>query len=62
LANGKSWRDVTRKEGNEQLNSVNFTGGSAVPGGRECCFIRLVNVGNDRLVISAWKIFGSLIE
>jgi hypothetical protein len=38
-----------------------------VAGGGECRFIRLVNVGknhfgDDQLNISAWEIFGSLIE
>jgi hypothetical protein len=36
-------------------------------GGRECRLIQLVDIarnhiGNDRLVISAWEIFGTSIE
>jgi hypothetical protein len=54
---------VTREEDNRDR----FTGTFAVAGGGECRFIRLVNIGrnhagNDRLKISAWEIFGSLIE
>jgi hypothetical protein len=46
---------------------VGLRGGSRVTGGRECRFIRLVNIGRnhdgeDCLCISAWEIFGSLIE
>jgi hypothetical protein len=66
-ADGKSWRQVDRQEDNEQLNGFLFTGTFAVAGGGECRFIRLVNIGrthhgNDRLNISAWEIFGSLVE
>jgi hypothetical protein len=65
--NGKSWREVDRQEPNDQLNSPKFTGTFAVAGGGECRFIRLVNIGRnhggyDGLVISAWDIFGSVIE
>jgi hypothetical protein len=64
---GKSWREVARKENNEQFNGQGFTGTFAVPGGAECRFIRLVNIGRnhagrDTLCISAWEIFGTLIE
>jgi hypothetical protein len=64
---GESWREVDHKENSEQLNGANFRGTFAVAGGGECRFIRLVNVGknhfaNDCLFISAWEIFGSLIE
>jgi hypothetical protein len=39
----------------------------AVQGGGECHFIRLVNIGrnhwgSDDICISAWEIFGNLIE
>jgi hypothetical protein len=65
-ADGKSWREVARED-NKQLNSPYYTGTFAVAGGGECRFIRLVNIGrnhaeNDMLLISAWEIFGSLIE
>jgi hypothetical protein len=44
-----------------------LSGTFTVAGGGECRFIRLVNIGRnhfgtDVLCISAWKIFGSLIE
>jgi hypothetical protein len=67
LADGESWWEVAREEGNKQLNGRWFIGTFAVAGGEECRFIRLVNIGrnhrgNDMLMISAWEIFGSLVE
>jgi hypothetical protein len=64
---GESWRETARKENTEQLNGQWSTGTFALAGGGECRFIRLVNISrnhmeNDRLFISAWEIFGSLIE
>jgi hypothetical protein len=64
---GESWREVSREEGNEQLNGEHFTGIFAVAGGEECRFIRLVNIGRnhrgyDGLLITAWEIFGGLLE
>jgi hypothetical protein len=64
---GRRWQELDRQEDNEQLNGTWFTGTFAVAGGGECRFIRLVNIGrnhfgNDCLRISAWEIFGSLIE
>jgi hypothetical protein len=64
---GKNWREVVREEDNNQLNGSRSTGTFAVVLDRGCRFIRLVqigrnHVGNDRLFISAWEIFGSLIE
>jgi hypothetical protein len=67
LADGKSWREVAHEEGNTQLNGNYRTGTFAIAGGGECRFIRLVNIGrnhvdDDCLNITAWEIFGSLIE
>jgi hypothetical protein len=64
---GKSWREVAREEGNRQLNGRWFTATFPVAGDGECRFIRLVNIGRnhegtDTLQISAWEIFGVLIE
>jgi hypothetical protein len=64
---GQNWREVDHHENNKQLNGHNLTATFAVADGRECRFIRLVNVGgnhknNDALMISAWEIFGTLIE
>jgi hypothetical protein len=66
-ADGEIWREVAREEDNEQLNGCGFTGTFAMAVGGECRFIRLVNIGrnhygNDSLRITAWEIFGSLIE
>jgi hypothetical protein len=64
---GKNWREVAHEEDNDQLNGYRLTATFPVAGGGECRFIRLVNIGrnhlrNDRLCISAWEIFGNLIE
>jgi hypothetical protein len=64
---GENWREVAREENNTQLNGKFFTATFAVADGGECRFIRLVNMGrnhygDDHLVISAWEIFGNLIE
>jgi hypothetical protein len=64
---GKSWREVAREEDNKQLNGKWFIGTFPVAGGGGCRFIRLVQIGRnhcgtDALKISAWEIFGSLIE
>jgi hypothetical protein len=66
-ADGENWREVACEENNWQLNGKHFTGTFPVVGGGECRFIRLVNIGrnhrgSDCLWISAWEIFGSLIE
>jgi hypothetical protein len=64
---GEEWREVAREEGNKQLNDKWFTATVAVAGDGKCRFIRLVNIdrnqsGTDALLISAWELFGSLIE
>jgi hypothetical protein len=66
-ADGENWREVAHEEDNSHLNGIYFTGTFAVADGGECRFIRLVNIGrnffgSDSLYISAWEIFGSLIE
>jgi hypothetical protein len=64
---GENWQVVAREEDNKQLNGFRFTGTFPVAGGGECRFIRLVNIGRnhyryDCIFITAWEIFGSLIE
>jgi hypothetical protein len=66
-ADGESWREVAREEGNKKDNGHWFTGTFVAAGGGECRFIRLVNIGrnhygDDSICISAWEIFGSLVE
>jgi predicted nucleic acid-binding Zn-ribbon protein len=66
-ADGRSWRMVALEEDNKQLDGSGFTGTFAVAGGEECRFVRLVNIGRnhdggDCLYITAWEIFGSLVE
>jgi hypothetical protein len=66
-ADGEIWREVAREENNKQLNGSYFAGTFAVGDDRERRFIRLVNIGrnhigSDHLQISAWEIFGTLID
>jgi hypothetical protein len=65
-ADGKSWREVDREE-NNKLNGSWFTATFPVARGEESRFIRLVHIGknpfgDDGIFISAWEIFGSLVE
>jgi hypothetical protein len=67
LTDGKNWQEVACEEDNNHFNGNRFTGTFAVSGGEECRFIRLVNIGRNhfgsgQVVISAWEIFGNLIE
>jgi hypothetical protein len=64
---GENWREVAREENNEQLNGNRLTGTFAAADGRECRFIRLVQIGrnhcgNGILAMTAWEIFGGLVE
>jgi hypothetical protein len=64
---GASWREVAREADSSQLNGKWFTRTFAVAGGGECRCIRLVNIGRNHrgsniLYITAWEIFGRLIE
>jgi hypothetical protein len=64
---GKSWLMVAREDDNQLLNGRSFTATFTVAAGAECRFIRLVNIGRNhhgdgQLVITAWEIFGGLIE
>jgi hypothetical protein len=66
-ADGENWQEVAREENNKQLNGRYFTGIFVIGDSRECRFIRLVNIGrnhigSDHLQISAWEIFGTLID
>jgi hypothetical protein len=64
---GENWREVAHEEDNEQLNGRRFTATFTIAGGGKCRFIRLVQIGRnhyvrDDIFISAWEIFGNLIE
>jgi hypothetical protein len=64
---GETWREIAREEDNKQLKGSKFSATFAVARGGGCRFIRLVNIGrnhrgSDLLSISAWEIFGSLVE
>jgi hypothetical protein len=63
----ENWREVDRKDGNEDLDAKGLTRTFAMANAGECRFIRLTNIGRthwgcDCLSISAWEIFGTLIE
>jgi len=67
---GKLWTEIDRKENNSAMNAFKVTRIFDVSRREECRFIRLVNVGrnwyegvgDDVLDISAWEIFGVLLE
>jgi hypothetical protein len=68
---GISWREIDHKEYNNELNGPFRTATFSVTGGSISRFIRLVNIGRnhyylgrglDLMCISAWEIFGSLLE
>jgi hypothetical protein len=64
---GESWQEVARQEDKWEIQGEYFLRTFPVASCGECRFIRLVNIGrnqsdNDILCISAWEIFGSLIQ
>jgi hypothetical protein len=64
---GRNWDEIDHREHSNELNGDWFTGTFAVGAATKCRYIRLVNLGrnhhgNDRLCISGWEIFGSLIS
>jgi hypothetical protein len=64
---GRRWREVACEKNETRLKGRYFAGTFSVAGGRECRFIRLVNIGrnhmeDDCLWITAWEIFGDLVE
>jgi hypothetical protein len=66
-AEGKNWREVDHQKNNKQFNGGFRTNTLALTSGRECRFIRLVNIGrnhfgNDILAVSVWEIFAELVE
>jgi hypothetical protein len=67
LADGKNWREIASDENSERLHGCRFTGTFAAVGGKECDFIRLVNIGrnhfgNDQLGIPGREILGNVVE
>jgi hypothetical protein len=66
-ADGKGWQEVDHRENNNELNGKLLLRTFAVADAAPCRFIRLVNIGknhwgNDQPCMSAWEIFGRLIE
>jgi hypothetical protein len=66
-ADGENWRVVDDKVDNEELNGKQLVGTFTATGGRASRFIRLVNIGRnhartDIIWISAWEIFGFLLD
>jgi hypothetical protein len=66
-ADGCEWQQIDHKEGSDELKGDKVTSTFAVSGAGPCRFIRLVQIGRNhfgtsRLFLSAWEIFGSLLE
>jgi hypothetical protein len=64
---GDNWLVIDNKEDNNELNGKVITKVFRVVVSEPCRYIRLVNIGmnhmgNDTLMISAWEIFGTLLE
>jgi hypothetical protein len=66
-SSGHDWMEIDLRENNCELNDGESTKRFEVARSQECRLIRLINIGrnhagNDALVISAFEIFGTLIE
>jgi hypothetical protein len=64
---GSNWTEVDRREDNSDLNRPYGNATFPTSFEKECRFVRLVSIGcnndrNDRMVISAFEVFGSLTE
>jgi hypothetical protein len=64
---GQQWIQVDRRDDVSETNAAHTVTRFDVPNGIECRFVRLVNIGrnhrrDDCLWISAFEIFGALIE
>lgn len=64
---GEAWQEIDRHENSDELKGVGLVGTFAVADCSALGLIRLVNIGqnhrgNDCLALSAWEIFGSLIN
>jgi hypothetical protein len=63
-----NWTEIDRKTDNKDFNSQDWmTASFAVAKSAECRFIRLTQTGqnrsgNDRLIIMAFEVFGTLVE
>jgi hypothetical protein len=66
-ADGENWLEIDQRGNTADLNGESLTGTFAVAHCDVCRFIRLVNIGrnhygDDCLCISAWEIFGAILE
>jgi hypothetical protein len=64
---GENWKQIDFRENNTELNGKSIMKTFAVTGAQECRFLRLVHIGrshhgHDRLAISAWEIFSTLVQ
>jgi hypothetical protein len=64
---GEEWSVIDQRVNNDELNRKNITKVFSVARSEMCRMIKLVNfgrnhLGDDCLLISAWEIFGSLID
>jgi hypothetical protein len=66
-ADGEAWQEIDHRENNDDLNGTYATRTFPVAKGGPCRLIRLVNIGRnhfgyDCLMVTAWDVFGSLVE
>jgi hypothetical protein len=66
-SNGQDWIEIDVRENNCELNDGESTKTFEITRSQECRLIRLINIGrnhagSDALVISAFEIFGRMIE
>jgi hypothetical protein len=64
---GEEWSEVDEREDNSDVNETDVTGLFSVARKEVGRFVRLVNIGRDHseddcLCISAWEVFGTLLE
>jgi hypothetical protein len=64
---GDHWDELDHREDNSELNEKNVTGTFEVGRSQICRYMKLTNIGrnhrgSDQLIISAFDIFGSLID
>jgi hypothetical protein len=64
---GEEWEEIDKRDDDNESNGPERLRIFAVGSERLCRFVRLVNigrnhVGNDRLSMSAWEIFGTVLR
>jgi hypothetical protein len=64
---GRNWQQIDRRENNRDLNGYNLTKTFAVQKEEMGRYVRLVNIGRNHhgtnaLCLTAWELFGTLVE